>query len=91
MSAGPPHQVVGVEVRRQRLRRLVGNLGPGELHSREMRGFNGGPQAQPMNPLFKPVMIRRHNEEQDDECRPGRCCRVVLAGSNSVMLLSVPR
>ena len=34
-----------------------------------------------MNPLFKPVMIRRDNEEEGDECGQDDVAGVVLAGS----------
>ena len=66
---------------RKRLRGLVGNLGPGELHPGEVRGFDGLPQSQPVNTLLKPVMIRRHNQEHDNESGQREIAAVVVAGS----------
>ena len=39
------------------------------------------PQPQPVNPLLKPVMIRRDNQEHDDESGQREITAVVVAGS----------
>ena len=74
-------EVLGIDVRREGFARSVRNLGPGELHPCKMRRFDQRPQPQPMNPLLKPVMIRRYYQKNEHQGGQGHVAGVVQAGA----------